>query len=103
MSQYLEDVPQLISERYTLMMRRERWRGAVTGIALCQTVLFALWIAERLTVGASSSNWVTFCGPLTQLFALWRQHVAAKRIDEIDGGFRETVKAAPAPKEKALN
>ena len=94
-----------MSERYELMMSRERWRGAGTGAALCQAALFALYVISRLAGAGEMSGWLWACGPLTQLLALWRQHVVMKRISAIDGGFREAVKPEPqpAPKEKVMN
>lgn len=97
---YIEDVPQLMSERYNLMLRRERWRGAGTGATLCNTATVLVNLGAIAFGLSPMSGWLYFCCPAVSVFALWRHHLACKRIDAIDGGFRDAVKLAPQPKPK---
>lgn len=97
---YIEDVPQLMSERYNLMLSRERWRGTGTGALLCNSLLIACDLAALVAGTARMPFWAYAIGPVVSLVALWRHHRVCNRVDAIDGGFRDAVKLAPQPMPK---
>jgi hypothetical protein len=96
----MEDMPQLMHERYSLMMRRERWRGICDGATLCNTVLMAANLICAATGIATMSWWHIAVCPTISLLGMWRWDRLVKRIEAIDGGMRETVALAPQPKSK---
>lgn len=102
----MEDMQQLMNERYNLMLRRERWRGIGDGAYLSSGLLCLGTVAcAAAGIEPLPPLWVLWVSPVAQGLAMWRWWAAVKRIDAIDGGFRDAVKAAPqpAPKEKMVN